>query len=84
MAAGHRALSGLAVLLSRVGASFYIRIITLMFFDPASTNSAAVQPVPMSESIVLGVNGVGLVLLGILPGPLMAFCVYAVRSSLAG
>ena len=81
---GYIELAVFAVLMSLVGAYFYLRFIKLMFFDPASTNSAAVQPVPMSESIVLGLNGVGLVLLGILPGPLMAFCAYAVRSSLAG
>jgi NADH-quinone oxidoreductase subunit N len=83
VAAGYIELAIFAVLMSLVGAYFYLRFIKLMFFDSASTNGAAVQPIPMSESIVLGVNGLGLLLLGLLPGPLMAFCVYAVRSSLA-
>ena len=83
VAAGYIELAIFAVLMSLVGAYFYLRFIKLMFFDPASANEAAIQPIPMSESIVLGVNGLGLLLLGLLPGPLMAFCVYAVRSSLA-
>ena len=83
VAAGYIELAVFAVLMSLVGAYFYLRFIKLMFFDSAATQEASVPSVPMSESIVLGVNGVGLVLLGLLPGPLMAFCLYAVRSSLA-
>ena len=70
----------LAVMLSLVGAFYYLRVVKVMYFD-APTNQ---PPMTASEGAraLLAVNGAAVVLLGILPGPLMNWCSLAVRQSL--
>jgi NADH-quinone oxidoreductase subunit N len=69
-----------AVLLSVVGAFYYLRVVKLMYFDaPAGHEKLAPQP---DMSLVITLNGVAILVLGILPQPLMALCVYSIRHSL--
>jgi len=81
VAAGHVWLAVAAVLLSLVGAYYYLRIVKLMYFDEPVAEAAAA---PIREQyvgrFVLGANGLFLLVLGILPGNLMAMCVAAVAS----
>ena len=65
-----------AVLMSLVGAFYYIRVIKVMYFDePASTAPLAV---PADMHAVLSLNGLLLLLLGIFPGGLLLLCNHAV------
>lgn len=68
-----------AVLASLVGAFFYLRVVKLMYFD----EPAAEGPVPAAAGArgLLTVNGLALVVLGILPQPLMGLCVVALAQS---
>ncbi len=77
--AGHVGLAVAAVLLSLVGAFYYLRVVKLMYFDEPkeSTDPVTVRPVMGS---VLSVNGFALLVFGILPGWLMDPCVSAVVS----
>jgi NADH-quinone oxidoreductase subunit N len=50
---------------------------------PVRPSGAAANPLCPVQSSVLSVNGLAVLALGILPGPLMAYCVYAVKASLA-
>ena len=76
VAAGHLWLAVAAVLLSLVGAFYYLRVVKLMYFDePKDAERVALRPVMGS---VLSVNGLALLWFGIVPGGLMALCTSAV------
>lgn len=81
LAAGHLGLVVFAVLASLVSAYYYLRVVKLMYFDePADTEAIEATG---GLRLVLSLNGVAVVLLGVLPGPLMAACVYAITQALA-
>jgi NADH-quinone oxidoreductase subunit N len=63
----------LAVLMSVVGAYYYLRVVKLMYFDePAGTQPpAAREP---GVRFALGVNAAAVLALGLLPGPLLDLC----------
>ena len=66
-----------AVLLSVVGAFYYLRIVKLMYFDEPDD----VQPIVAHADmrILLSVNALAILALGILPQSLMALCVSAIQ-----
>ena len=81
LAAGHLGLVVFAVLASLVSAYYYLRVVKLMYFDePADTEAIEATG---GLRLVLSLNGVAVVLLGVLSGPLMAACVYAMTQALA-
>lgn len=60
-----------------VGAFYYLRVVKVMYFDePPGTGKIHV---PKDMAVVLGINGVLVLLLGILPGPLMDWCMSAIQ-----
>jgi NADH-quinone oxidoreductase subunit N len=70
-----------AVLLSLVGAFYYLRIVKVMYFDePADTAPVAGG----SARVLLSVNALVVLALGILPSGLMTLCAKAITQSLAG
>jgi len=77
VAAGHVWLAVAAVLLSLVGAYYYLRVVKLMYFDDPVADMP-VRPQPAGR-LVLSVNGLLLLLLGILPQLLMGMCVAAIE-----
>ncbi|HEX4927254.1 MAG TPA: NADH-quinone oxidoreductase subunit N, partial [Burkholderiales bacterium] len=78
VAAGHVWLAIVAVLLSLIGAFYYLRVVKLMYFDePKEAERVPLRPIMGS---VLSVNGLALLWFGILPGGLMALCLTAVAS----
>jgi NADH-quinone oxidoreductase subunit N len=96
VAAGYVGLAVFAVMASLIGAFYYLRLVKVMFFDAAgvsekegaNSESDSDPSLPSAgmcvvQRSVLSVNGFAVLLLGIVPGPLMAYCVYAVKASLA-
>ena len=71
-----------AVMMSLVGAFYYLRVVKLMYFD-APVQTAAIEA-PTDVRIVLAINGGLVLLLGIVPGGLMALCARALASMMAG
>jgi len=69
-----------AVLMSLIGAFYYLRIVKVMYFD-APSQTAPISA-PLEVRAVLSANGALVLLLGIVPGGLMALCADAVRSLL--
>ena len=68
-----------AVLFSLIGAFYYLRIVKLMYFDePDGRGADAARPRDMR--VLLSANGLALLVLGILPQPLMALCVVAIKA----
>jgi len=69
-----------AVLMSLIGAFYYLRLVKVMYFDEPITASHVVAP--MDVRVVLCVNGALVLGLGILPGGLMAVCAHSIRQML--
>ena len=65
-----------AVLMSLVGAFYYLRVIKVMYFDEPIT--ATTVSAPLDVRAVLSVNGALVLGLGLLPGGLMALCAKAI------
>ncbi|MFY8118137.1 MAG: NADH-quinone oxidoreductase subunit NuoN [Roseateles sp.] len=68
-------LAVVAVLLSLVGAFYYLRVIKVMFFDDASDTAPITAPGDVRA--VLSLNGLAVIVFGLLPGGLMAWCAQA-------
>jgi NADH-quinone oxidoreductase subunit N len=76
----HLWLAVFAVLMSLVGAFYYLRVVKVMYFD-APTQTAPIEA-PLDVRAVLSVNGALVLVLGIVPGGLMALCAQAVAAML--
>jgi NADH-quinone oxidoreductase subunit N len=77
----HIALAVYAVMMSLIGAFYYLRVVKVMYFDAPSI----AEPVsaPLDVRAVLSLNGALLLFLGLLPGGLMTLCSNAVLRMLA-
>jgi NADH-quinone oxidoreductase subunit N len=69
-----------AVLMSLIGAFYYLRIVKLMYFD----EPVDAQPFSASADarVLMSVNGLAVLALGLLPQPLMAWCLLAIQRSM--
>ncbi len=65
----------IAVIMSVIGAYYYLRLVKLMYFDDAEDNTPLQASADMR--LVMSANGLAILLLGILPGPLMGVCAVA-------
>ena len=63
----------LVVLMSVIGAFYYLRVIKVMYFDTA--DEAYEIDAPTDMRVMVSANAVAVLALGILPGSLMALCV---------
>ena len=79
--AAYIALAVFAVIMSLIGAFYYLRVIKVMYFDDAAIDAPIQAPLDMRA--VLSLNGALLLVLGILPGALMALCAKAIVQMLA-
>ena len=79
--AAYIALAVFAVIMSLIGAFYYLRVIKVMYFDDAAIDAPIQAPLDMRA--VLSLNGALLLMLGILPGALMALCAKAILQMLA-
>ncbi|OZI24745.1 NADH-quinone oxidoreductase subunit N [Bordetella genomosp. 7] len=79
--AGHVALAVIAVLFSLIGAFYYLRVVKVVYFDDPAAEVGPVSA-PCAPRGVLSINGALILVLGILPGGLMALCVHAIQTSL--
>ena len=68
-----------AVLMSLVGAFYYLRIVKVIYFEAAQS---PVHPItaPADARVVLTINGALILILGILPGGLMTLCAQSISS----
>ena len=74
--AGYIWLAGVAVVLSLLGAYYYLRVVKVMYFDePVDTHPIQGD---LDVRVMLSLNGAAVLLLGILPGGLMQLCAQAI------
>jgi NADH-quinone oxidoreductase subunit N len=78
---GNIVLAVVAVVLSLVGAFYYLRLVKVMYFDePTDVRSVVSTP---DVRAVLSLNGAAVLIFGLLPGGLMALCAQAIVKALA-
>jgi len=77
----HVSIAVYAVLMSVIGAFYYLRVVKVMYFDQPIT--ATTVSAPADVRVVLPLNGALVFLVGILPGGLMALCADAIVRTLA-
>jgi NADH-quinone oxidoreductase subunit N len=75
------ALAVFAVVMSLIGSFYYLRVVKVMYFDAPIT--ATTVSAPADVRVVLTINGALVLILGILPGGLMALCARAIIQTLA-
>ena len=79
-ASGQIWLAVLAVLFSLIGAFYYLRVVKTMWFDDAV--DATPISTPLDMQVALSINGIAVVLLGLLPGSLLGACMNAMTKTL--
>ena len=80
LATGRVWLVVVAVVLSVVGAFYYLRMVKTMYFD-APTREHRIQASPVAWAL-MSLNGLAVLGLGILPGGLMTLCYQAIANTL--
>ncbi len=78
--AGYGWLVVVAVMLSLVGAYYYLRVVKLMYMD-APTDTTPLTP-QADMRIAMSLNGLLVAVLGLMPGPLMSLCQMSIQQSL--
>ena len=69
-----------AVVMSLIGAFYYLRVIKVMYFDQPITASTVSAPADVRT--VLSINGALVLILGIVPSGLMTLCANAIKQML--
>lgn len=72
----HIGIAVFAVMMSLIGAFYYLRVIKVMYFDKSTSTGAITAPLDVRA--VLSVNGALVLGLGLLPGSLMTLCANAI------
>ncbi len=70
-------LAVLAVLFSVIGLFYYLRVIKVMYFDPPASEQAITIKDALDVKVILGANSLSLIVLGMFPSLLMAWCLLA-------
>lgn len=76
--AGYPILAVIMVLASVIGAFYYLRVIWHMYFDSAEDRS--VFQAELDTRVMLSLNGVAVLVLGIIPGWLLTLCISVIRT----
>ena len=80
VAAGYIWLAIVAVVLSLIGAFYYLRVVKVMYFD-APTDETPIEA-PAGMRFLLSANGLAIALFGLFPQTLMVFCAASIQRSL--
>jgi len=79
---GYLWLAVVAVLLSLIGAFYYLRVVKVMYFDEPAADARRIYG-ERGVQALLAVNGAAVLLLGLLPGGLMEICKSAILRAVA-
>ena len=79
--AGHVPLAVFAVLMSVIGAFYYLRVVKMAYFDEPDDGVTLSSGTTVTRG-VMSLNGLLVIGLGILPGGLMALCINVIQQSL--
>ena len=76
---GHLVLAIFAVVMSLIGAFYYLRVVKVMYFDPAQ-NTAPIGGCPGAKAL-LSVNALLLLVWGVMPKTVLDWCVQALQNT---
>jgi NADH-quinone oxidoreductase subunit N len=79
--AGQVAVAVIAVMLSLIGAFYYLRVVKMAYFDEPDSDVTLGSGTMMTRG-VMSLNGLLVIGLGIMPGGLMTLCVQVINQSL--
>jgi NADH-quinone oxidoreductase subunit N len=71
-------LAVVAVIFSLIGAFYYLRVVKLMYFDEPK-DATPIEP-GIDVRLLLSANGLAVLVLGVMPGGLMALCLAAIQN----
>jgi NADH-quinone oxidoreductase subunit N len=74
------AVAVIAIIFSVIGAFYYLRLVRLMYFEPP-VDRTPITPYA-DVKVLMSLNGIAILYFGIVPGPLMALCLYSIQASL--
>lgn len=77
------ALAVFAVIMSLIGAFYYIRVVKTMYFDTPETEAQPLQFGVLAK-ILLSINALLLIVLGVFPSTLLDWCVALFQSAVGG
>ncbi len=69
-----------AVMMSLIGAFYYLRVVKVMYFDAPQGANTGPLSAPSDVRVVLSINGALILVLGIMPGGLMTLCAQSISS----
>ncbi|TAM87332.1 MAG: NADH-quinone oxidoreductase subunit NuoN [Candidimonas sp.] len=78
--ADHVAVAVFAVMMSLIGAFYYLRVVKMAYFDEPEGEVVAGTAGTFANRL-LSLNGLALLVVGVVPGGLMALCIQAIGSS---
>lgn len=81
LGAGRIWLAVIAIVLSVIGAFYYLNVVRLMYFDAPSDPGKIV--IPGEVKVILVLNGLAVLILGIFPGSLMSWCESVIYEALS-
>ena len=76
----HMILAIFAVLVSLIGAFYYLRVVKVMYFDAPPAHVPATIEADKDVRVVLSLNGALVLVLGLMPGGLMTLCAQSIDS----
>ncbi|NLY28773.1 MAG: NADH-quinone oxidoreductase subunit NuoN [Alcaligenaceae bacterium] len=79
--AGYVGIAIVAVIFSLIGAFYYLRVVKMAYFDEPEGEVHPIQGGALAQG-VMSVNGLLIIVLGVMPGGLMSLCVQVIESSL--
>lgn len=80
IAAGYFEVALIAVVMSMIGAFYYLRVVKVMYFDDPDTEES-LQHAPELKAL-LSFNGLAIALFGLMPQTLMSICAFVLLGSL--
>ncbi len=72
-----------AVLFSLIGAFYYLRVIKVMYFDEPEAATPTIETVSWIPRSLIILNGLAVLVLGLMPNGLLVLCLQAMRATLA-
>lgn len=81
VAKGYIAVSVFAVVMSLIGAFYYLRVVKVMYFDPAPDGEAPQFVMPVLGKWVLSASALALLVFGIMPKAVMDWCIWALTNT---
>jgi NADH-quinone oxidoreductase subunit N len=73
----------LAVLFSLIGAFYYLRVIKVMYFDEPDAAAPTMTTVYWVPRSLIIINGLAVLVIGLMPNGLLVLCLQAMRATLA-